>query len=177
MDVGQPKDFLTGTTLYLNHLRHTAADKLAPTDKRFVGNVLMHHSATVAEGALVGPNVVLGPNTVIESGARLANATVLEGATVKAHAWVKNSIIGWQSTVGRWARLENVTVLGQDVHVDDEVRWLLFIDTLCCYERKFIVLQCGVQFSQALRQIYVNGGKILPHKTISDHIPEPQVIM
>ena len=145
MDVGQPKDFLTGTTLFLNHVRHTAAERLAPADKRFVGNVLLHPTATVAEGALVGPNVVLGPGVVVESGARLANTTVLEGAVVRAHAWVKNSIIGWQSTVGRWARLENVTVLGQDVHVDDEV--------------------------------YVNGGKILPHKTISDHIPEPQVIM
>lgn len=139
MDVGQPKDFLTGTTLYLNHVRHTRPDQLAPADKRFVGNVLMdptyafnalllidRHccccrppsllrfallsrgaclSAQVAEGALVGPNVVLGPNSVIESGARLANTTVLEGATVKAHAWIKNSIIGWHSSVGTYCSL------------------------------------------------------------------------
>lgn len=43
MDVGQPKDFLTGTTLYLNHVRHTHPEHLtAPADKRFTGNVLLH---------------------------------------------------------------------------------------------------------------------------------------
>jgi NDP-sugar pyrophosphorylase family protein len=34
---------------------------------------------------------------------------------------VKDSIVGWHSSVGRWARLDNVTVLGEDVHVSDEV--------------------------------------------------------
>ena len=28
MDVGQPKDFLTGMCMYLNHLRHTRPEKL-----------------------------------------------------------------------------------------------------------------------------------------------------
>ncbi len=42
-------------------------------------------------------------------------------------------------------RLENVTVLGEDVIVKDE--------------------------------IYINGGKVLPHKAISDSVPEPQIIM
>ena len=43
------------------------------------------------------------------------------------------------------ARLENVTVLGQDVNVKDE--------------------------------IYLNGVRILPHKSISTSVPEPQIIM
>lgn len=34
---------------------------------------------------------------------------------------VKDSIVGWHSSVGRWARLVNTTVLGEDVHVSDEV--------------------------------------------------------
>jgi mannose-1-phosphate guanylyltransferase len=63
---------------------------------------------------------------------------VLEGSRIKDHAWVKNTIIGWNSTVGKWARLENVTVLGDDVTVADEV--------------------------------YVNGGCVLPHKTIKANI-------
>lgn len=42
-------------------------------------------------------------------------------------------------------RMENVTVLGEDVIVSDEV--------------------------------YINGGKVLPHKAISASVPEPQIIM
>ena len=42
-------------------------------------------------------------------------------------------------------RMENVTVLGEDVVVKDE--------------------------------LYINGGYILPHKSIGDSVPEPQIIM
>ena len=42
-------------------------------------------------------------------------------------------------------RMENVTVLGEDVIVNDE--------------------------------IYINGGKVLPHKSIGNSVPEPQIIM
>ena len=41
--------------------------------------------------------------------------------------------------------MENVTVLGEDVIVKDE--------------------------------IYINGGKVLPHKNIGTSVPDPQIIM
>ena len=41
--------------------------------------------------------------------------------------------------------MENVSVLGEDVIVQDE--------------------------------IYINGGKVLPHKSIGTSVPEPQIIM
>ena len=47
--------------------------------------------------------------------------------------------------VGRWVRMENVCVLGEDVNVKDE--------------------------------IYLNGGKVLPHKSIGSSVTEPQIIM
>lgn len=34
---------------------------------------------------------------------------------------VKSSIIGWNSTVGRWVRCDNTTVLGEDVNIKDEL--------------------------------------------------------
>jgi mannose-1-phosphate guanylyltransferase len=39
---------------------------------------------------------------------------------VKDFAMVKNSIVGWHSTVGRWSSLMNTAVLGEDVHIGDE---------------------------------------------------------
>ncbi|PRD25290.1 UNVERIFIED_CONTAM: gmppB [Trichonephila clavipes] len=45
----------------------------------------------------------------------------------------------------RTVRMENTSVLGEDVIVKDEM--------------------------------YVNGGKVLPHKAISESVAEPQVIM
>jgi len=144
MDVGQPKDFLAGMCLYLNSLKTKSPESLR-TGPGFIPPVLVDPSAAIGEGCLIGPNVTIGPNCIVHEGVRLANTTLLEGTIVGANSWIKSSIIGWQSSVGKWVRMENTSVLGQDVHIVDE--------------------------------LYINGGKILPHKTITVSIPEPEIIM
>lgn len=120
MDVGQPKDFLTGMCMYLDNLRHKQADKLysAPC---VVGNVMVDSTAKIGIDCRIGPNVVVGPGVVIEDGVCLKRCTLLADSVVKSHAWVNSSIIGWNCKVGKWARLENVSVLGEDVVVNDEM--------------------------------------------------------
>lgn len=147
MDVGQPKDFLSGSCLYLTALAKKNPELLANSSKsaNFVGNVLVDPTAQISPEARVGPNVVIGPNTVVGAGARLSRSVVLANAVIKPHAFVKNSIIGWNSKVGKWARVENVSVLGDDVEIKDE--------------------------------IYVNGGRVLPHKTIAGNVEKPEIIM
>lgn len=147
MDVGQPKDFLTGTCLYLSHLSKKYPEQLVNPTLDYVhkGNVMIHPSAKIGKGCRIGPNVVVGPDAVIGDGVRLQRCVILEGAKVKDFAWVHSSIVGWHSSVGRWSRLEGCSVLGDDVTIKDE--------------------------------IYVNGGSILPHKSISANITEPQIIM
>ncbi len=44
-------------------------------------------------------------------------ADLLHPAQVKDFARVADSIIGWGSSVGRWARIDNKSVIGEDVHV------------------------------------------------------------
>ena len=140
MDVGQPKDFLSGTCLYLGSLAKRGSKQLTPATTPYVygGNVLIDPSAKIGKNCRIGPNVTIGPNVVIGDGVRLQRCVLLENSKVKDHAWVKSSIVGWNSTVGKWARLENVTVLGDDVTIGDEV--------------------------------YVNGGSVLPHKTIKQNV-------
>jgi len=145
MDVGQPRDFLAGMGLYLNSVRFSKDKHKLASGKSFVGPVIMHESAQIAEDCLIGPNVSIGPNCTIGAGVRLQNTALLAGVTVGAHSWINNAIIGWQSSIGSWVRIENVAVLGEDVHVNDE--------------------------------IYINGCRILPHKSISASLPEPTIIM
>lgn len=147
MDVGQPKDFLSGTCLYLSSLTKKGSKDLTPPTESYVhgGNVLIHPSAKIGKNCRIGPNVTIGPDVVVGDGVRLQRCVLLKGSKVKDHAWVKSTIIGWNSTVGRWARLENVTVLGDDVTIGDE--------------------------------IYVNGGSVLPHKSIKANVDVPAIIM
>ncbi|KAL8809126.1 MAG: hypothetical protein Q9223_007957, partial [Gallowayella weberi] len=140
MDVGQPKDFLSGTCLYLSSLTKKNSKLLSSPSKPFVygGNVLIDPSAKIGKNCRIGPNVTIGPNVVVGEGVRLQRSVLLAGCKVKDHAWVKSTIVGWNSTIGKWARLENVSVLGDDVTIGDE--------------------------------IYVNGGSILPHKSIKVNV-------
>ena len=119
-DVGQPKDFLTGTALYLNSLFQQKSPDLASGD-HIVGNVIIHQSVKLGPGCKIGPNVVIGPNVTIGTGVRLSSTVLMAGVNVKDFSWIKDSIIGWHSSVGRWARLDATTVLGEDVHVKDEI--------------------------------------------------------
>lgn len=144
MDVGQPKDFITGTCLHLAALRKTSPEKLY-SGPNVRGNVLVHPSAKIDKDVQLGPNVVIGEGAVLEKGSSLSKCVVMKGATVKSHSWLHNSIIGWKSVVGQWVRMEGVCVLGEDVHVKDE--------------------------------LYLNGAKVLPHKSLSASIPEPNVVM
>eukprot|EP00002_Diphylleia_rotans_P032844 TRINITY_DN6933_c0_g1_i1.p1 TRINITY_DN6933_c0_g1~~TRINITY_DN6933_c0_g1_i1.p1 ORF type:complete len:360 (+),score=89.24 TRINITY_DN6933_c0_g1_i1:56-1135(+) len=144
MDVGQPKDFLIGATLYLASLRQHTPQVLA-SGSHIVGNVLIDPSAKIGNGCIIGPNVTIGPNCVVEDGVRLRGSSLLDGVVIKAHSWVSSSLIGWRSSVGRWSRVENVSVFGEDVHVADE--------------------------------LYINGARILPHKSINQSVPEPTILM
>lgn len=56
MDVGQPKDFLTGTGLYLSSIFKKDPKSLA-TGPCFLGNVLVDPSAIIGDDCKIGPNV------------------------------------------------------------------------------------------------------------------------
>ncbi|KAJ8949502.1 hypothetical protein NQ314_008195 [Rhamnusium bicolor] len=119
MDVGQPKDFLTGMCLYLQHLRTTNSNKLFKAPG-IVGNVLTDPTAKIGSNCQIGPNVTIGPGVVIEDGVCIKRSTILRNATIGSNSWLESCIIGWRCSVGKWVRLEGITVLGEDVIVKDE---------------------------------------------------------
>ncbi|XP_058099405.1 mannose-1-phosphate guanylyltransferase 1-like [Magnolia sinica] len=120
MDIGQPSDYIKGLRLYLDSLRKRSSPMLA-TGPHIVGNVLVHETAVIGEGCLIGPDVAIGPSCVVEIGVRLSRCTVMRAVRIKKHACISSSIIGAQSTIGQWARIDNMTVLGEDVQVSDEI--------------------------------------------------------
>jgi len=120
MDVGQPHDFLTGQHMFLLQQREATPDALV-SGSHISGNVLIHESAKVGRDCRIGPDVVIGPNVVVGDGVRIANSCLLDGVSVASNALIDGSIVGWRSRIGRWARLQNLSVLGECVTVKDEV--------------------------------------------------------
>ncbi|RLV94426.1 hypothetical protein DV515_00013151 [Chloebia gouldiae] len=78
-------------------------------------------SAKIGANCVIGPNVTIGAGVVVEDGVRIKRCTVLEGARIRSHSWLESCIVGWSCSVGQWVRMENVTVLGEDVIVNDEL--------------------------------------------------------
>lgn len=119
-DVGQPKDYLIGTEMILTYYKKNKPEMLAQ-GANIVGNVLLDKSAKISPSAVIGPNVCIGENCVVEDGVRLQNVVMLKGSKIKQFTWITNSIIGWNSSVGKWVRIEGMTVMGEDVHIKDEL--------------------------------------------------------
>lgn len=120
MDIGQPKDYLSGLKLHLASLGQQGGGELYKGEG-VVGNVLVHPTAKIGKGCVIGPDVSIGEGCVVGDGARISNTTVFRGAQVKDHAFVTGSIVGWDSITGKWSRVENMSVLGEDVVVKDEL--------------------------------------------------------
>lgn len=67
MDVGQPRDFLTGMCMYLKSLRQKSPGQLREGSE-IVGNVLIDPTAKIGTDCQIGPNVTIGPGVVLEDG-------------------------------------------------------------------------------------------------------------
>lgn len=101
MDVGQPKDFITGTSLYLKSVRDKNPSALY-SGPGVVGNALVDPTAIIGSNCRIGPNVTIGPGVVIEDGVCVKRCTILRDATIKSHSWLDSCIVGWKCVVGRW---------------------------------------------------------------------------
>jgi mannose-1-phosphate guanylyltransferase len=128
-DLGQPRDYISGTKMYLEHIGK---------------NSLIDQTATTGGGCIFN-NCVIGPNCIVEDNVKLQDTVLLEGSRVRSGTFITGSIIGWQSTVGRWCHLYNTCVLGQDVTLEDGV--------------------------------VMNNTYVLPHKSVSERVLEPNKII
>ncbi|KAL2058912.1 hypothetical protein ABVK25_000204 [Lepraria finkii] len=129
--------------LYLMKAFQSQSEELAAPSANILPPVFIHPTATVDPTAKLGPNVSIGPRAIIGAGTRVKESIVLEDAEIKHDACVLYSIIGWNSRVGAWARVEgtptpvgshttsivkngvkvqSITILGKDCGVGDEVR-------------------------------------------------------
>lgn len=135
---------IPANALYLQNAWQQGSPELAqPVPNHIIAPVFIHPTARVDPTAKLGPNVSIGPRAVVGAGARVKESIVLEDSEIKHDACVLYSIIGWNSRVGAWARVEGtptpvtshttsiikngvkvqaITILGKECAVGDEVR-------------------------------------------------------
>lgn len=111
MDVGQPKDYLIGMSLHLEHLRSLNSNTLAEQPKdgsyKIEGNVIIGNNVNIGKGCIIGPDVVIGDNCVIEDGVRLKRSALFNNVKIGNSSLIVSSIVGWNSKIGRWVCILN----------------------------------------------------------------------
>jgi mannose-1-phosphate guanylyltransferase len=75
-----------------------------------IDNVFIHPTAQIDPTAVLGPNVSIGKDVVIGAGVRIRESIVLDYSVIEDHTLVIHSIIGRNSKVGKWARIEGSAV-------------------------------------------------------------------
>ncbi|PVV04322.1 hypothetical protein BB560_001169 [Smittium megazygosporum] len=129
---------------YLKHAKSSGSNLIAKETRdgpTIIGAVYIHPSATIDPTAKIGPNVSIQARANIGAGVRVKNAIILDNVNISDNAVVINSIVGWNSKLWPWARVEgspctdqnentvaypdasafSICILGQDTHVRNEV--------------------------------------------------------
>ncbi|CAG8696084.1 10064_t:CDS:2 [Cetraspora pellucida] len=143
VQVKTPSSAVPANALYLEQYQKTNPDRLLknmPDGPTVVGLVYKHPTATIDPTAKIGPNVTIGPRVIVGKGVRIKDSIILDNAEIKNNGCVLYSIIGWDSKVGNWSRVEgtpttdhsttvtqngvkiqSISILAQEVTVKDEI--------------------------------------------------------
>ncbi|XP_046903553.1 mannose-1-phosphate guanyltransferase alpha-A isoform X4 [Hypomesus transpacificus] len=129
--------------LYLNQYHTTHPERLASNEKG-------------------GPRIS-GTGVTIGAGVRVRESTILHGATLQDHSCVLNCIVGWDSTIGKWARVEGTPSdpNPNDPHakIDSET---LFRDGKLT--PSITILGCNVTIPS---EVIILNSIVLPHKDLN----------
>ncbi|KAK8807007.1 hypothetical protein WA158_003766 [Blastocystis sp. Blastoise] len=98
MDIGQPKDYITGVDLTLQYYSECYPNKLSKGEN-IKGNALISPKAKISPLTVIGPNVVIGDDCVVEDHVTLSNCTLHKGCHVHKNSIITFSILGWENKV------------------------------------------------------------------------------
>lgn len=120
--IKHPVDSLIVSRMLLDNI----ASENSEEHKKFVtGKVLIHPSASIGEGSQIGDFVTIAKNAKIGAGVRIKNSIILDGVEIRDRAYVVNSVVGWNSVIGQWCRIEGtdgkITILGDGVKTKPEI--------------------------------------------------------
>ncbi|XP_059823453.1 mannose-1-phosphate guanyltransferase alpha-A-like [Mobula hypostoma] len=152
--------------LYLNQYERSHPDRLASSEQggpRIIGNVYIHPTATIDPTAVLGPNVTISMGVTIGAGVRVRESIILHGALLQDHCCVLNCIVGWDSAVGKWSRVEGTP---SDPNPNDPYAKIdsetLFSDGKL--NPSITILGCNVSIPA---EVIILNSIVLPHKELN----------
>jgi len=147
MNVKRPRDFLQGTGLYLRFLQERRADELA----------------AARDGVTITQPCLIHPSSTVAAGCHIGpNTTIGPGCVVEEGVRLSNCVL-----------LEGVKCCAHAVVIDAILGWRSSVGSWTRVEGVSVLGENVIVGGE----IFLNGALILPHKSISESVAEPQIIM
>ncbi|KAM0688244.1 hypothetical protein COBT_000504 [Conglomerata obtusa] len=84
-----------------------------------IENSLIDKSVQIGTGSVIGPNVVIGKNVKIGKFVKLKECTIFDNVIIGDASYISKSLVGWGSQIGKWVRIDDISVLGSKVFIDN----------------------------------------------------------
>ncbi|XP_076304587.1 mannose-1-phosphate guanylyltransferase regulatory subunit alpha-B-like isoform X5 [Tachypleus tridentatus] len=152
---------------YLELYHQTHPDWLAENDKDkpvIIGDVFIHPTALVHPTATLGPNVSVGKGVSIGEGVRIRESIILGNATIQDHTLVLHSIVGWNSVVGCWSRVEGTPCDPNPNKPFAKMENVPLFNSNGRLNPSITILGCNVQVPS---EVIVLNSIVLPHKDLA----------
>ena len=123
MDIGEPVDYLAANAAVLARQRRVVKPNSVDIDSlaNINGPCNFGENVKVGSDSRIGPNVSLADDVMIGKGCRVENSIIYSGAVVEDYSSVKNAILGENSVLERWVKVESGSLIGDFAQISDGV--------------------------------------------------------
>ena len=123
MDIGEPQDYLGANAMMLTKNNLNKCGESPEIDPSVVIRKPCNFGDNVRIGAdsIIRPNVSIGNGVQIGKGCRIENSVVFDGVTIEDYSSVKSAILGENSVLERWVKVESGSLIGDYAQIKDGV--------------------------------------------------------
>jgi NDP-sugar pyrophosphorylase family protein len=123
MDIGEPIDYLAANAAVLSKQKtNIKLDSVKiDTSATIIKPCNFGKNVKVGADSRIGPNVSIAEDVFIGKGCRIENSIVFAGAVIEDYSSVKNAILGENSVLERWVKVESGSIIGDFAQISDGV--------------------------------------------------------
>ncbi len=123
LDIGEPEDYLEANAAVLSRQRNvTKPDSVQIHESASIeGPCNFGEDVVIGEDSRIGPNVSIADNVHIGKGCRIENSIIFAGAVINDYSSVRSAILGENSVLDRWVKIESGSLIGDFTQIADGV--------------------------------------------------------
>jgi mannose-1-phosphate guanylyltransferase len=123
MDIGEPIDYLNANAAVLARQKRVVKPESIKIDVSAViyGPCNFGENIVIGADSRIGPNVSIADDVSIGKGCRIENSIIFAGSVIEDYSSVKSAILGENTLLERWVKIESGSLIGDFAQIADGV--------------------------------------------------------